>query len=195
MRSSTATIVLALCALTLGACARTHVANPQPTDYPPGDSTAELDFWHGLPQSSVVSNDEGFHGVLLLFDGVDETQSYEGRVEALKAREWLPQSFDEESDLAMQRGTLAYILARAMDVRGGVMMFITSRNARYSNLELQRLGIMPPGSELMVLDGLDYVGTMSKAQDFMVVKGMREAEDEASENATEEAGEPEPQAS
>jgi hypothetical protein len=176
MRQLLASAFLAACLGALGACARTVVQNPQTTDYPPGDTTAELDFWHGLPQQSAVTNNQGLHGVLLLFDGADETQSYESRVATLQDRGWLPDSFDEAGDIALQRGTLAHILVRAMEVRGGVMMFVTSRHARYANIELQRIGVMPPGSEIMVIDGLDFVGTMSKAQDYMVVKGLREAE-------------------
>lgn len=186
--------ILALSAFlgSLSGCARTRVVNAHPTDYPPGDATAELDFWHGLPGAQAVSNDEGLHGVLLLFDGSDPTQSYDGRVTALKERGWLSNGFDEASDVAMQRGTLSYILVRAMDVKGGVMMHLTSRCARYANLELQRMGIMPGGSELMIIDGLDYVGSMSKAQDYMVIQGMRKAEKEASENP-EEPTEPGPE--
>ncbi len=178
MRKPCAMLGLAACVGLLSACARTIVEHPQPTDYDPSDTTAQLDFWHGLPGESAVSNDEAFHGVLLMFDGHDDTLSYDKRVEILKEREWLTSGFAEAGDIAMSRGTLSYILVRAMDVKGGVMMFLTSRNHRYSTLELQRLGVMPPGSELMVIDGLDYVGTMSKAQDFMVVKGMREAEEQ-----------------
>jgi hypothetical protein len=178
MRPSLAVVILAACVGSLGACARTVIQNPQPTDYPPGDTTAELDFWHGLPGRSAVSNNEGLHGILLLFDGADPTQSYDARVATLKDRGWLPKSFNEPGEIALQRGTLAHVLVRAMEVRGGVMMFVTSRHARYANLELQRIGVMPAGSELMVIDGLDFVGALSKAQDFMVVKGIREAEGE-----------------
>ena len=122
MRHLLALLTLSALLFTLPGCARTRVENAQPTDYPPGDSTAELDFWHGLPGEKAISTDEGLHGVLLLFDGSDPTQSYDGRVAALKERGWLSKGFDESADLAMQRGTLSYILVRAMDVKGGVMM-------------------------------------------------------------------------
>ena len=176
MRLPLAVTILAAGTLLVTGCARTIITNPVSTNYPPEDTTAQLDFWHGLPGQSAVSNDEAFHGILLMFDGADTSMSFENRVAALKDRGWLYKGFDESADVAMQRGTLAYILVRAMDVKGGVMMFVTDRSARYSNLELQRIGVMPPGSDLMVLDGLDYAGTMSKAQDYMVVQGMEKAE-------------------
>ncbi len=167
---------LGLLVAILAGCARTVVENPENTNYPADDVSAQLDFWHNLPGRSAVSNDEGFHGVILFFDGADASDSYEQRVADLKQRGWLNEGFDEEPDLAMQRGTLARILVRALDIKGGVMMFLTSRGPRYANKELQFLGIMPYGDEFMVIDGLDYLGVISRAQDFIVAKGQRQDE-------------------
>lgn len=161
-------------ALLLGACQRTVVEQPEVTDYNPNDLTAQLDFWHDLPGRSAVSNDEGLHGIILLFEGSDSTQTYEERVKHLKDLGWLQKSFDEPANLAMQRGTLARLLVKAMDIKGGVMMNLTNAAPRYAYKELVYLGVMPDGSELMVVDGLDYLGVVSRAQDYMVVEGLKE---------------------
>lgn len=188
--TSTAAISLAVVLTLAAGCARTVVEDPMPTDYAPDDITAQLDFWHELPGRSAVSNDEGLHGVLLLFDGVDPTQDYNDRLALLKEREWLPQNFDEEPDLAMQRGTLAYVLCRAMDYdEGGVMYAITNGNRRYSTRELTLAGVMPEGSQLMVLDGLDYLGVVSRAQDYMVVRGLKASKRDIRQAAEIEAQE------
>ncbi len=171
------TINLILATLAAGAvlasgCARTVVQDPLPTDYDETDITAQLDFWHELPGRSAVSNNEGLHGVILLFDGTDPTDNYESRVALLKEKGWLPRKFAEPGDLAMQRGTLAYALCRAMDFdQGGVMYQLTDGSPRYATRELTYAGVMPEGSDLMVVDGLDYVGVVSRAQDYMVVRG------------------------
>ncbi len=169
--------VLALAATLLAGCARTVVEDPQDTNYPADDVSAQLDFWHELPGRSAVTNDEGFHGVILFFEGADTYGSYGARVDRLKELGWLPDGFDEEPNLAMQRGTLARILVRALDIDGGVMMFLTNKHPRYANKELQFLGIMPYGAEFMVIDGLDYVGVISRAQDFLVAEGRSPSEE------------------
>lgn len=195
-------ITLALGCLLAG-CARTTVQNTQPTNYEPNDLTAQLDFWHELPGRSAVSNNEGLHGVILFFEGEDTTGSYENRVSHLQDKGWLDDDFEEPADLAMQRGLLAHVLCRAMDIKGGVMMQLTKGAPRYAYKELVYLGVMPDGSGQMVLDGLDYVGTVSRAQDWLVVQGMKEqnksirdaAEAEEKQRpdvATEEAERPTP---
>ena len=166
--------VALLAALLLGACQRTVIENPEVTDYNPNDLTAQLDFWHDLPGRSAVSNDEGFHGIILLFEGIDTTSNYDERTQHLKEIGWLQDDFDEPADLAMQRGTLSRLLAKAMDIKGGVMMRITNTAPRYAYKELVYLGVMPDGSELMVVDGLDYLGVISRAQDYMVVEGLKQ---------------------
>jgi len=163
-----------LLGLLAGACQRTVIKDTEHTDYDPNDLTAQLDFWHDLPGRSAVSNDEGFHGVILLFDGADPTRTYEERVQYLKDKGWLQKDFDEPANLAMQRGTLSRLLVKAMDVKGGVMMHLTNGAPRYAYKELVFLGIMPEGSELMVVDGLDYLGVVSRAQDYMVVQGLKQ---------------------
>lgn len=160
--------------LLAGACQRTTITDSEPTNYDPNDLTAQLDFWHDLPGRSAVSNDEGFHGVLLLFEGVDPTTTYDERVAHLKEIGWLQESFDEPADLAMQRGTLSRLLVEAMEIKGGVMMTITDAAPRYAYKELVYIGVMPDGSELMVVDGLDYLGVVSRAQDYMVVQGLKQ---------------------
>ena len=173
---TTAAILASLVSLAilLTGCARTIVEQTQETDYDPNDITAQLDFWHELPGRSAVSNNEGLHGVILFFEGEDTTVSYEGRVDHLKNKGWLEEKFDEPEDMAMQRGLLSHVLCRAMEIKGGVMMRLTKGNPRYAYKELVYLGVMPDGSGQMVLDGLDYVGVISRAQDWLVVRGLKE---------------------
>lgn len=168
------TVALVLALLLLPACARTTVTDPLETNYPPADAARELAFWHLLPTRSAVSNDEGFHGLLLLADGVDESGSYQRRVELLKSRGWLRAGFDEPGDLAMQRGTLAAAICGILEIRGGVMMRLLGPTPRYATRELAAMGMIPAGSsELQAITGLEYMGVISKAQDYLVLREAR----------------------
>jgi len=109
-------IALLAAALAAAGGGGTTVEAPQDTGYDPNDLTAQLDFWHELPGRSAVTNDEAFHGVILLFESKDEHGTYENRVAHLQELGWLPDDFDEPADLAVQRGTLSRILVRALDI-------------------------------------------------------------------------------
>lgn len=161
--------------LMLSACARTVVDRPQDTDFDPADQTASLDFWHELPGRSAVTNNEGLHGVLVFNGATDEFKSYDERVAHFKKAGWLRADFDEPANLAMQRGTLAKLLAHALDIDGGVMMQVTGKSPRYAMRELVYLNMMPPGTDQQVLSGQDYVAAISKAQDYALLRESKQA--------------------
>lgn len=163
-------VLAGACALSAAGCNRTTVRKVEATDYDPKDENAELDFWHNLPGRSAVTNDEGLHGVLVFADGEDPTRTYDSRIALLKERGWITKGFDEPATLAMQRGTLAKALCHVLEIKGGVMMRVTDKSPRYAARELMYLGIMGAGTEQQVLSGLDYLGVISKAQDYQTLK-------------------------
>ncbi|MEM1423866.1 MAG: hypothetical protein AAGH64_07665 [Planctomycetota bacterium] len=183
----TALVCLASAALLAG-CARTVVVEPQDTAYDPNDVDAQLDFWHELPGRSAITNDEGVHGVILLVEGVDTTGSWENRLAYLDERGWLPDELrDDDPNVAMRRGVFASVLARALDIDGGVMFELTDASPRYAYRELVYQGLMPAGSDQMALDGVDFLGVISKSEDR---RRAERADAEAEARASEELDAP-----
>ncbi len=169
-------LISVLVCLSAAACQRTVVRQPLAIDeLDPADTSKQMEFWHNLPGRSAVSNNEGLHGLLLFVDNKDEAKNYPERVAAAKAKGWLPDDFDEPGDLVMQRGTLARAVAKASDIKGGVMMRITNGSARYAERELEYLRIMGPGTQQQAVSGLDYVGVISKMQDYLAIEEVRAA--------------------
>lgn len=172
MRRRHATLTLAALTLTAVGCARTSIDHSLATDYPRSDTTAALDFWHELAGRPAISNDEGLHGVLVLMAGQDPTTTYEDRLALLRREGWIPQNFDEPPDMAMQRGTLAKAVAEAIGVKGGVMYRVTGAR-RYADRELVAINLMPPGTELQAVSGSDFLGIITRAQGYAMLKGVK----------------------
>lgn len=185
-----ALLLVALLAALEGGCARTIVEGEIETAFADRSNEAALNYWHTLPDQRLVTNAEGLHGILLFADGDDPFDSYEARVEELKQRGWLSKDFDEPAALAMSRGTLAKALAHALELEGGVMMRLTKNSPRYSTMELVYLSIFPPSSPQQAINGLDFVGVISKAQDFVMLREARERERNAPE-AGDDGAQPE----
>lgn len=167
-----------------GGCARTYVPATIETNYPVGDTDKELEFWHSLPSRSAVCNDEGLHGLILLADGDDNTGSYAKRVELAKERGWVGKGFSEAGNLAMQRGTLAQSVAVICKIKGGVLMQLLGPTPRYATRELVYMRMMgDPSTENLSITGLEYMGVISKAQDYLMLSAEKPA-------GSAEAGEP-----
>lgn len=168
-----------------GGCARTRVDASLALPVVVGDVNAELDFWDALTVRPVVCNDDGLHGLLLFADGSDPALSYSERVVIARSRNWIAPDWNEPAYLAMQRGTLARAVAVYCGIEGGVMMRLLGPHPRYASRELQYLGMMGTGSEQQALSGREFMGVISKAQDYLLLQEALERRQAARRGASE----------
>jgi len=201
MNTKTTTAILTLAAAmalgAIGGCARTVIENPLNTNYPAGDLDGDLNYWHTLPARSAVCNDEGLHGIFLLADGEDTLGSYEARVMEAKKRGYLPEDWAEAANLSMRRGTLARSVCVICKIEGGVMMQIFGPRARFAIRELVYMQIMgDPSTEAQSITGLEFLGVISKAQDYINLTelGAKLPADEKAADGSVAAPTPEPTA-
>lgn len=178
-----------IAAATATGCARTRVETSLAAPVAVGDINAELDFWDAMAERPIVCNDDGLHGLLLFTDGADPSASYAERLAVARQRGWVDDGFDEPGDLAMQRGTIARAIAVHCGIEGGVMMRIVGPHPRYASRELQYLGMMGAGSEQQAISGREFMGVISKAQDYLLLEEARERREAATPEAVPDAPE------
>lgn len=159
-------ILLSLAFCLLGGCHTAKVANPLTNELSANDPDTQLSFWHTLADRKVTSNDEAFHGLLLYVDSKDDSKSYADRVSALKSRRMLPSNFNQPADRAVERGTLAVAICRVLDIKGGVMMRLTSNSPRYCVRELEFEELYPPSGENQTFSGSEFLGIIGRMEDY-----------------------------
>jgi hypothetical protein len=130
------------------------------------DPQMQMDFWHVLPERKVVSNDEAFHALLLFVDGKDLTGDYAGRVKLLTERRMLPSHFNEDSEAAIRRGTVAVAIMRALRLEGGLTIHLFGVYSRYAVREMEYVGLFPPSSPQQTFSGAEFLGIIGRAEDF-----------------------------
>lgn len=162
-----ARLTLCVAAMLLAACAPTRVDSPLTVTAPGQPPIAPIDFWHELNARPVTSYDEAFHGLLLLIDGEDDSAGYEARVEKLRSRGLLPGSFDRPGDEAAQRGAVAVVLAKALQIKGGLFMHVTGGHERYAVRELAYINVYPASSPRQTFTGAEFVAVIGRAEDYM----------------------------
>ena len=172
VRRVTGKMPVLLLALAAGCSANKQTAQTVTPELAGSDPAAQMDFWHALPERRVTSNDEAFHALLLFTDGQDPAADYAGRVELLRSRGMLPAGFDAPADAAVQRGTLAVALARALNIKGGLTMRLFGPSPRYAVRELQYMGIIPPSSPNQAFTGPEFLGIIGRAEDYQRLNGI-----------------------
>ena len=174
MRSNTPLLlgIAAVIALLAGAgCGASRVTEPVTARHGGADPDEQMEFWHTLADQPVTSNDDAFHGLLLYVDQQDPAATYEERVAAMKSRGMLPANFDEPAEQAVSRGTLAVAIAKALNIRGGLLMSLLGATplgptGRYATRELVFLDLFPPSSPNQTFSGTEFLGIMGKLEDF-----------------------------
>ena len=165
LRTTLLTVGLLALAASLG-CDSTIHSSSVITEYDQGDANAEMEFWHGLSDQLVTTNNDAMHGLIELANETDPSTSYEQRLAWLKQRELLDADFNGAPDEAVKRGTVAQVICRILKIEGGVSMRLIGADPRYATRELVYLEIMEYGTEQQALSGIEFVGTISRAQDF-----------------------------
>lgn len=163
---NTVCLLLAMAMMVMFGCETTRRASPLITEYDQADARAELEFWHGLAEQPVTTNNDAFHGLIEMANGTDPYNSYADRVNWLKDNDLLYDSFDGEPDEAANRGTVAYILVNALEIKGGVTMRVFGNHPRYATRELIYLEIMRKSTPQQGLSGIEFVGLVGRAQDY-----------------------------
>jgi hypothetical protein len=165
-RGTTACVSLLITLVMAGGCQSPRVQQPL-TDSLPADPVArQLEFWHGLENRPITCNDEAFHGLLLFVQGQDEAAGYDARVAQLKSLHLLSQRFNGQANEAIQRGTVATVLVRALKIHGGWVMTVIGPTPRYATRELMYLNLFPPSSPEQTFSGSEFVGIMGRAEDY-----------------------------
>lgn len=166
MRTALLLCLMAAAYCLLPGCKSAKVAEPLTAKLAADDPDTQMEFWHSLGSQSLTSNDEAFHGLLLYLDNADPAKDYAGRVQSLKDRGLLDKSFNQPADQAVQRGTLAVALCRALKIKGGVFQRLTHDHPRYAVRELMFLDLYPPSSPQQTFSGTEFLGIIGRIEDY-----------------------------
>jgi len=147
-------------------CQTARVNEPLTQKLGASDPDTQIEFWHELAARPVTSNDEAFHGLLMFLDSDDPADDYTGRVKALKSRRMLPGGFDQPAEQAVERGTLAVAIVKALDIKGGLALRLLGPTPRYAVRELVYMELYPPSSPNQTFSGAEFLGIIGKVEDY-----------------------------
>jgi hypothetical protein len=159
-------VPFALLLALLGGCASVPAGKSVISDLSTKPNASEVAFWHDVEARPLATNDDAFHGLLLYLNGDDHSTSYDERVSALKQRGLLAVDFHGQADEAVERGTLAVALVKALHLKGGLSMALFGASPRYALRELEYRNLFPDSSEFQLLSGAEFVGIIGRVEDF-----------------------------
>lgn len=125
-----------------------------------GRDSAELAY--ALVNKTWCSNDEAASLILLLVHGQDTYDNFAQRRDALVSEGFMSAAWKLEAEEPVTKGTLAYMLCRALDIKGGLLLHLAPCR-RYAYREAVYQDLMVRGGDNEPLTGPEVVGIMSRA--------------------------------
>lgn len=161
-----------LVALLAGGCAapRTGESSMNP------DELSDVEFQAYLAEVPLISVAESFRAMLILADGADATKSFDERRTALESRGIVRSEWNLQPGNVLDRGTLAYMVLRICQIRGGVNMVLFGSwglgDRRYALRELVYRDMITDGADYEFVRGGEMVAVMTKADKYMQQHGL-----------------------
>ncbi len=160
--------VVVILAVGLGGCAPAGVRGVRAFEDLPaaeGEVASDAEFLFELSETKYCSTDDAYRGMLYLIDGTDTSRDFEERTARLVMHGVIKKSWTHNPNTVATKGKVAYMLVRALEIRGGVMYNITNGCPRYALRELIHNGMIKGGRENSKISGAEYVGILGRADD------------------------------
>ncbi len=163
MRSRLGPLLLLLLAV---ACARTTLKSSVAAEHGGTDEFAELDFWEGISEAKLVTNQDALHAMLLSVEQAQAGADYTAEVRRARERGWVKESWNKPANETAQTGLIARAICIEYDIEGGVTMRVLGPRPRYAVHQLTWLGLLPTRGTKEALSGLELIALLSNVEDF-----------------------------
>lgn len=149
-------LLAALLLTAMAGCHRTTVEQSMLERHP--SELDDFDFWDGLAEEPVVSNDDALHALILMEDGRDPNTDFEGRMTVAREKGWLAGTAGTlEPNESASVGVLSVAGCRILGIQGGLTMRVFGDSPRYCTRELNAMGILPGLTPNEAMTGLEFI--------------------------------------
>jgi hypothetical protein len=147
--------------LVLSGCQTPHAAPSAPV---PTQGSAELVLYIG--DQPFVTAEPAYRAIYALAEGESFAGDFAALNEKMRAMNLIGKDWGDAADRCLDRGTVAFMVCRACKIQSGVNWVLTGLG-RYAWRELQFKGIAGEGSEYALMSGGEFVGLLSRAEDYL----------------------------
>ena len=163
MRSRLTSLLLLLLA---AACARTTLKSSVAAEHGGNDEFAELDFWEGVSEAKLVTNQDALHALLLSVEQAQAEADYAAEVQQARKRGWVKEGWNKPANETAETGLIARAICLEYAIKGGVTMRVFGPRPRYAVHQLTWLGLLPTRGTKEAMSGLELIALLSNVEDF-----------------------------
>jgi hypothetical protein len=145
------------------------VIDPQKQDLPP-QQAINRDYFRRLVKQSRARKVDGVYTVMVLLGKEKQFKTFPEELAYLKNNGYIPKGREWELNDSLTKGELAFMLCKALEVKGGIHMRLFGASPRYALAELTYMGIMTRGREPDIVTGKELAYAFIEAADYVAGK-------------------------
>jgi hypothetical protein len=145
------------------------VIDPQKQEVRPRQAI-NRDYFRRLVKQSRARKVDGVYTVMVLLGKAKQFKSFPEELQYLKDNGYIPKGPDWDLKDSLTKGEMAFMLCKALKVKGGVHLRLFGVSPRYALAELVYMGIMVRGREDEVMTGKELAYTFIEAADHLAGK-------------------------
>lgn len=142
------------------------------------DTLDDSQFQAYIADSPLISVAEAYRAMLILADGEDSAKTFEERKAKLESRGIARSEWNLQPDNVIDKGSLAYMVARICKINGGVNLTVFGSlgigERRYAMRELVYRDMLADAVDYQFVTGGELTALMGKADAYMARKGLYE---------------------
>lgn len=147
---------------------------PKPRD--PKEQTfdrLDLAYMMAIMQKKFTHRYDACKAIVLILGVQDQYLDMNAQVAFLREKEILPKKFEKEFDVMqpLRKGLFAYMVAKTLDIKGGVSMRLFGMKERTAVKELAFEGIMPDSNKNDLVRGDEFVIVLQEASKYFKKMG------------------------
>ena len=129
---------------------------------------AEVSFFRVLAAKPNATMEDVIKAAYMLNVGesASEKMTFPKTCDIMIQKKFIKKSHAKDPDKLANRGHVAYMVCKALGIRGGLTTRIFGISERYGFRECVYLGLMPEGSQWDKVSGSELVGIMAHAADY-----------------------------
>lgn len=153
----------AVVGVTVG-CAGPAAEFKAPTSMPAEEDSAA--FLDRVSSQQVVSESDAFRGILLMMERKDTAKTFKQRLQALRAKNVVAESWVCDAGRSITRGKLAYMICQACGIKGGIILRLAGPSQRYCLRELQYMDMMGEGTIFTPVSGMEFIAVLTRGDTY-----------------------------
>ncbi len=131
---------------------------------------ADNNIYRGLIDRSIATYEDGCRAISCFVNLPAETMTFEQLVTELKGKGIIGKRWKYKAEKPLTRGTVAYMMCKILNIKGGLTMRLLGTTRRYAYLECQQMGILPIGHSKIYLSGHDLLALVYRMEQYIKAK-------------------------